>query len=87
MILAVVDEQIKMATVYRVQRRTYLTRRYEPHTRANGRPKQKLAVDDARKAEEECDALALGMSTDELVALVLGDLQGNGAKDAAGIRC
>jgi hypothetical protein len=35
------------------------------------RPKQQLAVDDASKGQEEADALARGMTDDELAAAIL----------------
>ena len=38
----------------------------------DGRPKQQLAVDDSRRAQQEADAFVRGMTKDELLALALG---------------
>ena len=73
MILAVVDEQSKWQQfIESKDERIALDAMKFLTQMRDGRPKQQVAVDDARRAQEEADALVRGMTEDELVALALG---------------
>jgi len=69
-ILQIVDEGYPRRPIPKTNASRWIAMKVLTQLR-DGRPKQELAVD-ARKAQEEADTFVARMSTEEVVALVLG---------------